>query len=685
MGQTSVSTLSQQASSVDGLDKASIANCDAPNSGNQTPPLKRKGRLSSIGKIFKPWKWRKKKASEKFCETSAVLERKISMRQSREELIRRGVLKEIPDHDGDVPLNMGTSNGHTVPISEDPSKEQKPIARNGAITSKTTLVEDKTEDKKERGRVCPELPPPSVPPPPPPKTKTKNLPPKNVVAAGAHRKGDASAKQTVGGASKQPPATLPKPTNRPTSRSTEVTEKTTGVTQSKPKRAATPSKSSSASAGPSHKKDEPSNKKTAKSISKQLSAPTLKTTNQGGTQDNTVTLHGKKTAATKSSSSNLTSSSSRPKISKEQISSKTGTTSTSRAKKLPSKTNSGSVDGAHQSMLSHPTNSTGQKKVDRTEQATHHLDSETKVHSVPEQQHKPESTSPALNHQVKPTCSIAGPTQEENQSDRTNDVCEVTQLPDNYDNSTTSSQDGEMTCINEENLHSDVPLKSQEDTSSLRSHDMTDEHSETSVNTDGDSEGKESQISDSDSDGPILYTDDDDDDDDSTESTLASKIRRRDTLAIKLGNRPSKKDLEDKNILPRTSEEERQELWQQIGTKLVRRLSQRPTTEELEQRNILKQKNEEEEQEARKELKRRLTRKLSLRPSVAELQARRILRFNEYVEVTDSLDYDRRADKPWARLTPADKAAIRKELNEFKSTEMEVHEESRQFTRFHRP
>jgi hypothetical protein len=51
---------------------------------------------------------------------------------------------------------------------------------------------------------------------------------------------------------------------------------------------------------------------------------------------------------------------------------------------------------------------------------------------------------------------------------------------------------------------------------------------------------------------------------------LASKIRRRDTLAIKLGNRPSKKELEDKNILQRTSEEERQEIRQQIGTKLVR-------------------------------------------------------------------------------------------------------------------
>ncbi|MGH0121655.1 UNVERIFIED_CONTAM: hypothetical protein FKN15_064324 [Acipenser sinensis] len=96
------------------------------------------------------------------------------------------------------------------------------------------------------------------------------------------------------------------------------------------------------------------------------------------------------------------------------------------------------------------------------------------------------------------------------------------------------------------------------------------------------------------------------------------------------------------------------------------------------------EKNKEEEQEAKQELKRSLSRKLSLRPTVAELVARRILRFNEYVEVTDAKDYDRRADKPWTRLTPADKAraAIRKELNEFKSTEMEVHEDSKQFTRW---
>ncbi|PIO34240.1 hypothetical protein AB205_0167540 [Aquarana catesbeiana] len=66
---------------------------------------------------------------------------------------------------------------------------------------------------------------------------------------------------------------------------------------------------------------------------------------------------------------------------------------------------------------------------------------------------------------------------------------------------------------------------------------------------------------------------------------------------------------------------------------------------------------------------------LSQRPTVEELREKKILiRFSDYVEVADAQDYDRRADKPWTRLTAADKAAIRKELNEFKSTEMEVHE-----------
>lgn len=190
-----------------------------------------------------------------------------------------------------------------------------------------------------------------------------------------------------------------------------------------------------------------------------------------------------------------------------------------------------------------------------------------------------------------------------------------------------------------------------------------------------------------DEDDDVDEDDEDDEDDDSIfTSSLAQKVLRKDSLAIKLSNRPSKRELEEKNILPMQTDEERLESRQQIGTKLTRRLSQRPTAEELEQRNILKPRNEQEEMEEKREIKRRLTRKLSQRPTVEELrQAKILIRFSDYVEVSDAQDYDRRADKPWTRLTAADKAAIRKELNDFKSNEMEVHESSRHLTRFHRP
>lgn len=558
MGQTSVSTLSPQPSSVDGLDKASIANSDGPTAGSQTPPFKRKGKLSTIGKIFKPWKWRKKKTSDKFRETSAVLERKISTRQSREELIRRGVLKELPDQDGDVTVNFENSNGHMIPIGEESTREENVVISeegNGSVAEKATPLEEKAEDKK---------------------------------AGSSHSR------------------------------------KTTG---------------SKASASPS-----------------------------------------------------TSSTSSRPKASKEAVSSKTGTVGITKGKKKTGKQPT--------SRLSSEATTSGTSDLKGEP-------SETRVESL-----TPEQTVPGAEEQTtgKPKSSVPPPP--------------VTPAPPTpapslplEEQSTVASDTPVVLISNGADLPALDPgqlLWTEEAT------DRTTVHSGTGISisrengkcfatkdelgkaaprllTPGlmgessEDEGqREYQANDSDSDGPILYTDDDDDEEDededgSGESALASKIRRRDTLAIKLGNRPSKKELEDKNILQCTSEEERQEIRQQIGTKLVRRLSQRPTTEELEQRNILKQKNEEEEQEAKMELKRRLSRKLSLRPTVAELQARRILRFNEYVEVTDSPDYDRRADKPWARLTPADKAAIRKELNEFKSTEMEVHEESRQFTRFHRP
>ncbi|XP_055725966.1 phosphatase and actin regulator 3-like isoform X2 [Salvelinus fontinalis] len=169
---------------------------------------------------------------------------------------------------------------------------------------------------------------------------------------------------------------------------------------------------------------------------------------------------------------------------------------------------------------------------------------------------------------------------------------------------------------------------------------------------------------------------------DSVISGTLPRRMRKELLTVKLRNRPSQQELEDRNIFPVRSDLERLEIRQHIETKLAKRLSQRPAVEELESRNILKQRNDQSEQEERREIKQRLNRKLNQRPTVDELRDRKILiRFSDYVEVAKAQDYDRRADKPWTRLSASDKAAIRKELNEFKSNEMEVHNSSKHLTR----
>ncbi|RZF47509.1 hypothetical protein LSTR_LSTR013331 [Laodelphax striatellus] len=61
-------------------------------SGTRTPPLERKSKFSALGRLFKPWKWKRKKKSEKFEAASRSLERKISVRAPRDELVQKGIL-----------------------------------------------------------------------------------------------------------------------------------------------------------------------------------------------------------------------------------------------------------------------------------------------------------------------------------------------------------------------------------------------------------------------------------------------------------------------------------------------------------------------------------------------------------------------------------------------------------------
>lgn len=58
--------------------------------------------------------------------------------------------------------------------------------------------------------------------------------------------------------------------------------------------------------------------------------------------------------------------------------------------------------------------------------------------------------------------------------------------------------------------------------------------------------------------------------------------------------------------------------------------------------------------------------------------------FNEFVDIYEIDDYDRKVDKSWTRLTQIEKLKIRCELNDFKTSEMIIHRDSRQHTRLHR-
>ncbi|ESO07009.1 hypothetical protein HELRODRAFT_171047 [Helobdella robusta] len=64
----------------------------------ESPSLESRTMKSTLGKLFKPWKWnRKKKRSEKIEKGAYTLEKKMSERLSKEELVKRGVL-----HDADI-------------------------------------------------------------------------------------------------------------------------------------------------------------------------------------------------------------------------------------------------------------------------------------------------------------------------------------------------------------------------------------------------------------------------------------------------------------------------------------------------------------------------------------------------------------------------------------------------------
>ncbi|XP_020037848.1 phosphatase and actin regulator 4 isoform X5 [Castor canadensis] len=688
---------------------------DSVEVGDTTPPTKRKSKFSGFGKIFKPWKWRKKKSSDKFKETSEVLERKISMRKPREELVKRGVLLEDPEQGGEDPGKLSHAmlkNGHTTHIGSTRSSSPVPIEEEPVrISSLRDPITDEEDPKKQLGSTgsWPNSEAESVSENVP---KQPLLPPKRPLSS-SHEASEGQAKDvTSGSMARSISSTSASSTTIAPAATTAATNlaKTVNsfVTPSPaPRTVPAASASTNTTATPSLTHMVPA---------KQPPVPPPKPAHR-----NSIPVIAELSQAINSGT--LLSKPSPPLPPKRGIpstlvpSSESAVAITTKAPSDQRERNMCSV-GSEPLLMIPPSSPSPPLPTHRPPEPpqsppflaktflqvvpeVEFLPSSDLLHEVPQKEdqkeevpkkildqsfgepHIPSRLPPvplhiriqqALTSPLPMTPPLEGShrahsllfensdnfSEDSNTLGRTRSLpitIEMLKVPDD-------EEEEEQTC----------PLAFVEDVTSTSVIPKLPQCLQ---------EEEEEKESDSDSEGPIQYRDEEDEDE-SHQSALANKVKRKDTLAMKLSHRSSEPEL-NLNSWPHKSKEEWNEIRHQIGNTLIRRLSQRPTPEELEQRNILQPKNEADRQAEKREIKRRLTRKLSQRPTVAELLARKILRFNEYVEVTDAQDYDRRADKPWTKLTPADKAAIRKELNEFKSSEMEVHEESKHFTRYHRP
>ncbi|XP_057195936.1 phosphatase and actin regulator 4B isoform X1 [Triplophysa rosa] len=833
--------------------------------GDGTPPPKRKGKFSTLGKIFKPWKWRKKKSSEKFQETSEVLERKMSMRRPRQELIEQGVLKELPEnveaHSHKMPY---VKNGHTLPIGgggigggleqiHSPSESEfrvnpvwlpQPDDRRGRTPSDgdhrgalglrvSTQDENRearrsgwssgTEDWKSNmawhgddgrrgGRLHPDLDkrPGLMKAPSEDGRRTRpesdwkpTLPRHSSVEEGRGRRESETGpyvpnsevlrdtlreplppKQSI-----MPPKWLMTSTPEPgadslprtpvhnpaaafssSSASSNSSSSSAVSTAGKTLRTVSSAGASTQGAVPLTTSSAPSSMSNApmqppkqpplpppKPINRTNNPAILASTlhggdgsefplywsswNREGDYDVYLSLPvylcrragGMRTAELSQGGTSLVPAKPSPPMPPKRttpVTKRNPDDSPLTISSLPSILSEdlrANIPGGYQLLPPPPSPPLPTHIPPSPPRAhTHHLlhqhsypyplPQPLPVHfdppSPPEE--PPTRQAPVPLHIMiqralsSPGHSLPHPdgsqrahsllfeTPPEYQGNR---PLPVTIQPLRLDEDDYSDEDEEED-DDEEDDH--LPSPQSQPELEPRSRRCLVGDLSVSIIPEGNNSSEEEedeedqQPEESDSDGPVLYKDDDEsdeDEDDTPPSALASRVKRKDTLALKLSGRPSAPDRQaparqaraEHTGLSWQSKEQWEAIRTQIGTALTRRLSQRPTAEELEQRNILQPKNEADRQAEVREIKRRLTRKLSQRPTVAELQARKILRFHEYVEVTCAQDYDRRADKPWTKLTPADKAAIRKELNEFKSSEMEVHEESRIYTRFHRP
>ncbi|GFW57752.1 phosphatase and actin regulator 2 [Trichonephila clavipes] len=86
-------------------------------SDNPSPMKSKYRRFALLRRIFQPWQWKRRKKRNRFEQTSRTLQRKISMRSTKDQLVKKDVLmpvkhnvflwnlpdvEEVPSHDGET-------------------------------------------------------------------------------------------------------------------------------------------------------------------------------------------------------------------------------------------------------------------------------------------------------------------------------------------------------------------------------------------------------------------------------------------------------------------------------------------------------------------------------------------------------------------------------------------------------
>ncbi|PWA23398.1 hypothetical protein CCH79_00016478, partial [Gambusia affinis] len=135
------------------MDQQTALHSDILVSGIRTPPVRRNSKLASLGRIFKPWKWRKKKSEKP--RPPGVAEKKAAVRQKRDELVKRSP-REM-ETESDLACGGNGEDPDTPTQSDGEDRDEKLLAPLASASedlgsdSEAPAVQDVEEDPKVAG------------------------------------------------------------------------------------------------------------------------------------------------------------------------------------------------------------------------------------------------------------------------------------------------------------------------------------------------------------------------------------------------------------------------------------------------------------------------------------------------------------------------------------------------------